>query len=166
MLYGHLQGIVLRSLDRAPLSGYQLIKHVKDTVGWKPSTGSVYPLLDMLRKKGLVTVRPEGRRRVYSITAEGRDALGALVCDRDTMLVRMTEELNALQATSKATPEVAAMLEFIAKVRDGAHPMRQFEPELTELKRQFIISCVKESNVKEIKAILRDTTHRLRKVGA
>lgn len=37
--------------------------------GWRPSPGSIYPLLDDMMSEGLVTKRPDGK---YEITEKGK----------------------------------------------------------------------------------------------
>ncbi len=55
-------------------NGYQIIQEIAErTQGvWRPSAGSVYPALQQLEDEGLISPEGEGRRRMYSLTAEGR----------------------------------------------------------------------------------------------
>ncbi len=57
-----------------PWNGYQIIQEIAErTHGvWRPSAGSVYPALQQLEDEGLISPEGEGRRRMYSLTAEGR----------------------------------------------------------------------------------------------
>ena len=71
---GHLKFYILRLLLDDELTGYGLMKRIKEETGfWKPSTGSLYPLLDAMKREGLIeeTVEPGGGKR-WSITPEGR----------------------------------------------------------------------------------------------
>jgi DNA-binding PadR family transcriptional regulator len=58
----------------SPRNGYQLMQEIESRSGglWRPSPGSMYPVLQQLEDEGLV--RPEGPegRRVYQLTDEGR----------------------------------------------------------------------------------------------
>ncbi|MBI2653024.1 helix-turn-helix transcriptional regulator, partial [Candidatus Woesearchaeota archaeon] len=57
MMAGYLRLIVMKTLANRRLSGYDLIKQIeKDTGTWKPSFGSIYPLLKKLLKERLVEV--------------------------------------------------------------------------------------------------------------
>jgi DNA-binding PadR family transcriptional regulator len=58
-----------------PWNGYQLIQEIAErTQGvWRPSAGSVYPALQQLEDEGLISPEGEGRRRMYTLTAEGRE---------------------------------------------------------------------------------------------
>jgi DNA-binding PadR family transcriptional regulator len=57
-----------------PWNGYQIIQEVAErTQGvWRPSAGSVYPALQQLEDEGLISPEGEGRRRMYTLTAEGQ----------------------------------------------------------------------------------------------
>jgi len=55
-------------------NGYQIIQEIAErTQGiWRPSAGSVYPALQQLEDEGLISPEGEGRRRLYTLTDEGR----------------------------------------------------------------------------------------------
>ncbi|HMD93638.1 MAG TPA: PadR family transcriptional regulator [Trebonia sp.] len=55
-------------------NGYQIIQEIAGrTEGiWRPSAGSVYPALQQLEDEGLIRPEGEGRRRLYTLTDEGR----------------------------------------------------------------------------------------------
>jgi len=76
---GLLRFLVLKMLSEKPMSGAEIAQQIeKQTVGrWKPSCGSIYPLLAWMRSKGLTKESPkneEGFRR-YSFTEKGRQFL-------------------------------------------------------------------------------------------
>jgi len=61
-------------LDTGPKNGADIISEVeKASMGWwRPSPGSVYPLLEEMVQDGLVTRREDGR---YEITNKGKDEM-------------------------------------------------------------------------------------------
>jgi DNA-binding PadR family transcriptional regulator len=73
---GDVRTGILLLLAEEPRSGYEIIRDGRERGGaWRPSSGSVYPMLQQLQDEGLV--RPmepagEGRRRPYELTEEGR----------------------------------------------------------------------------------------------
>src|SRR5258708_1789643 len=71
---GDLQLIALALIAEQPRHGYEIIKVLEDkTAGWySPSPGIVYPTLTYLEEAGYVTAQPEGAKKPYSITPEGR----------------------------------------------------------------------------------------------
>jgi DNA-binding PadR family transcriptional regulator len=55
-------------------NGYQLIQEIpaRTDGAWRPSAGSVYPALQQLEDEGLITPQGTGRRRVYTLTDQGK----------------------------------------------------------------------------------------------
>ena len=78
---GHLDLILLGVLARGPAHGYAVITAVRETTGGdlELTEGAVYPALHRLEDRGLLAGdwdRAGGRRRrVYSLTAAGEQAL-------------------------------------------------------------------------------------------
>ena len=75
MYKGNLKHIVLKALSHEDMSGYKLMKFLEETTGKKPSSGSIYPLLDDMKKEHLVSVKQDGRRKIYSLTKKGKDEI-------------------------------------------------------------------------------------------
>jgi DNA-binding PadR family transcriptional regulator len=61
-------------LAEQPRNGYQIIQEIAERSGgfWKPSSGSVYPALQLLEDEGLVEVDTQEGRRTFRLTAAGR----------------------------------------------------------------------------------------------
>lgn len=80
-LKGHLDGLLLVSLEQGPRHGYAIMEALRDGSGgqFDLPTGTIYPALRRLERAGLVHgVWAEAagrRRRVYQLTAAGRRAL-------------------------------------------------------------------------------------------
>jgi len=73
---GFLKYYILKLLSEEELTGYGLMKRIEEETGfWKPSTGSVYPLLQALEEQGWVTHEGEAERKVYKLTEAGHKAL-------------------------------------------------------------------------------------------
>ncbi|MCG6207262.1 PadR family transcriptional regulator [Rhodopseudomonas sp. HC1] len=74
---GDLKLIALALIAEQPRHGYDLIKVVEEkTAGWyAPSPGVVYPALTFLEDIGHVIAQPEGTKKLYVITDDGRDYL-------------------------------------------------------------------------------------------
>ena len=73
---GDVRAAALSLLAEEPRNGYQIIQEIAERSGgvWQPSPGSVYPALQQLEDEGLVQAEtPEGGRRQYVLTAEGRE---------------------------------------------------------------------------------------------
>ena len=80
-LKGHLDGMLLASLEAGPRHGYAIMEALRAGSGgqFDLPTGTIYPALRRLERAGLVrgTWDEAGgrRRRVYELTAAGRRAL-------------------------------------------------------------------------------------------
>jgi DNA-binding PadR family transcriptional regulator len=80
-LKGHLDGMLLASLEAGPNHGYAVMEALREGSGGRFDlpTGTVYPALRRLERAGLVhgTWSDAGgrRRRVYELTPAGRRAL-------------------------------------------------------------------------------------------
>jgi DNA-binding PadR family transcriptional regulator len=75
---GLLRFLVLKMLSKKPMSGTEIIQEIeKRTKSWKPSPGSIYPLLSWLQKKGFTEELPRdgmGSKRYY-YTEQGKKFL-------------------------------------------------------------------------------------------
>jgi len=71
---GDVRALVLAALLQGGGHGYELMRRLEQLAGgrWRPSPGSVYPLLQLLEDEGLVSGRDEEGRRVYELTEQGR----------------------------------------------------------------------------------------------
>jgi len=76
---GFLRYLVLELLNERPLSGSEIMSEIdRMTRGcWKPSPGSVYPLLAWLQDNGYIEEVPaqESGVKRYTLTAKGKDLL-------------------------------------------------------------------------------------------
>jgi DNA-binding PadR family transcriptional regulator len=65
---------VLQLLGEAPMHGYQLMQRIAELSQgiWRPSPGTIYPVLAQLEDEGLVEVTREQGRKLATLTAEGR----------------------------------------------------------------------------------------------
>jgi DNA-binding PadR family transcriptional regulator len=68
---------LLSLLQERPMHGYEMMKALEEKSGgfYSPSAGSVYPTLQMLEDRGLVTSQEVEGKKVYNITDAGRASL-------------------------------------------------------------------------------------------
>lgn len=165
MIAGNLKYIVLKLLAKKPLSGYGIMKQIKDYTGcWKPSTGSVYPLLDSMLKEGLLNVTKLERSKVYEITDTGKEELNKLSQHKETMLNHMISEIKLYSSISQCD-HANIMAEMLEDIKKDKIPLKELNPEIIELKMLFLQMYKKniiQRNQKEIKKILKNAINELR----
>ena len=101
LLSGTLDMLVLRTLSVQSLHGYAISQHIaklSDGV-LKVEQGSLYPALERLLNKGLVTAKwaesPTGRQaRYYTITRAGRKLLSEKTEDYDRVSLAIARILG------------------------------------------------------------------------
>ena len=76
---GYLRSRVLKLLDEQPMSGAEIMREIENSTSmrWKPSPGSVYPLLSWLLDTGYTRELNDSEAGVrrYELTAEGKKFL-------------------------------------------------------------------------------------------
>ena len=70
----NVRGLLLAALLDGPAHGYELMRRLEEQAGgrWRPSPGSVYPLLQLLEDEGFAQGADQDGRRVYELTEAGR----------------------------------------------------------------------------------------------
>ncbi|WP_432715722.1 PadR family transcriptional regulator [Xanthobacter autotrophicus] len=90
---GDLKLLALSLIAEQPRHGYEIIKVIEEkTAGWySPSPGVVYPTLTFLEEAGYVTSEPDGAKKRYAITEEGRAYLAENRDFADAIIGRLSE---------------------------------------------------------------------------
>jgi DNA-binding PadR family transcriptional regulator len=92
---GLLRFYILKLLTEKPMKGYEVITRIEErTAGvWKPGPGSIYPMVESLRKEGLIQAAfphkkesAQKRGTTLQITEKGRETLSRF---RETVKSRM-----------------------------------------------------------------------------
>jgi len=94
MRKGFLKMFILKIIEQKPIHGYDIIHEIEEKThgNWEPSPGSVYPALEFLMSKGYISMEENDRKKVYSITPEGREAVRYIEKRRQEML----QEFNSI----------------------------------------------------------------------
>jgi len=165
---GHLRLIVLKILEDKELCGYELISEIEKETGWKPSFGSIYPLLNNLLKNSLVTTKKCGKIKKYHITKKGKLFLADLMKRKDEILDRMMENVKLFDVVcgTNHSEDVIPMLEDIK--RGKSPPPIFIEPEMIEFKNlmlKIVFEKNKEKN-KKMKKLLSELNKKLHKLAS
>ncbi|GAB3815385.1 PadR family transcriptional regulator [Micromonospora zhanjiangensis] len=124
--HGRLRLYLLKLLDDGPKHGYELIRLLEHRFHgtYAPSAGTVYPRLQRMETEGLVAHTRVGGRKVYEITAAGRDELH-----------RRAAELAELEIDISAS--VADLASLAGQIRSGVRDsVRDLRRELREAARE------------------------------
>ena len=113
--HGALRLYLLKLLDERPRHGYEVISLLEDRfMGlYAPSAGTVYPRLARLEADGLVRHEVSEGRKVYALTAAGREELA-----------RSRDELASLERDLTASVSDLAR-DVRRQVRDSARDLRE-----------------------------------------
>jgi DNA-binding PadR family transcriptional regulator len=71
---GDVRAAVLQLLAEEPMHGYQLMQRIAERSegAWRPSPGTIYPVLAQLEDEGLVEVARDQGRKLATLTDDGR----------------------------------------------------------------------------------------------
>jgi len=164
MLRGHLRTIVLKALAEEPQTGYSLMKYVEHHTQVKPSTGSIYPLLDALRKKKFVSVKEDQHRKRYTLTKQGREEYKRTEATRDAIIARFLEGLNMIESLFEEDFSLHRIA--LESLKRGEHPFKELNPEHDRFK-SALCRALKDPDKNQrakIRTILGDAARRLKAV--
>ena len=164
MMAGYLRLIVMKTLANRKLSGYDLTKQIeKDTGTWKPSFGSIYPLLEKLFKEKLVEVEIQGRKKLYYLTNEGKKHLGIIDKSKNILVDKMIATWNAFGKITDRR-ELGFMLEILNSIKKGQLPFKELNPELNEFRATMFEAYSTGKDRKKIKNVLKDSIKKLKTI--
>ena len=129
--YGGLQKFVLYTLSESPKNGVEIMRAIETMSygSWRPSPGSIYPMLGKLTDEGLIRKRDDGR---YELTRTGQESQGFNLgfWDKPYSADRIVAEMDSYIAyledlqKDKLVPyeaKLAAMSERLKKLRESLH---------------------------------------------
>ncbi len=166
MRTAHLREIVLNCLQQCPDSGYGIIVNIKNSTGWKPSTGSIYPLLNQMKTEGLLGERKTKKKNIYYITTKGEETLKELKKNHEKIIEEMKKIIKILgRITGQDCIEIIEEME--KQLREGKAPFEEIFEESLRLKKN-IARISKEGkmrkNADKINQILIKTNKELEKI--
>lgn len=66
---------ILWELDREEMNGQQIAEQIALRRGTKPTPGTIYPALKVLKNDKLIRGKKDGRQIVYTLTVKGKKGL-------------------------------------------------------------------------------------------
>jgi len=155
---GHLKFYVLRLLSEQRQTGYGLMKAIETETGfWKPSAGSLYPLLTTMREAGLIceVTEPEGTTR-WQITAEGRETYEQAAETRQELLDSMRRSLVVFAKVFDAAP-IESFAELLTTWHQGRPDFDILGPLFMDLQDSlWSLPSLSSEQQEHVQAILRN----------
>jgi len=162
---GGLKLIVLKILNDGDFTGYGLIKEIKYKTGfWKPSPGSIYPLMNDLLKKGLVICKKEKNQKIYSITKKGKAIYKKIFSKKDKMIQDLFEGIKFLEALGEDKKELKRIIDFLKGFEKGDFPFKENYESLIEFRTTFFKVAKDKKNSREVNKILKEASKKLSKL--
>jgi len=90
-----LKLFMLKEIADLPSTGYSIIKKCEEKLGYKPSAGSIYPMLKSLEKEGLIVAKKEGRRIIYSASKKGLQFIDGIKKIREEFYKKLQSHIMA-----------------------------------------------------------------------
>ena len=99
--------LLLALIGEQPSHGYELIKALEQRSDgfYVPSPGVMYPALACMEDQGHVNIQPEGKRKRYALSDEGRTHLEANRERVDAMLAKLAAAAEKMRVMRSALAE-------------------------------------------------------------
>lgn len=127
---GNVRAAILALLAEEPRHGYSIMNELAERSGglWRPSPGSVYPVLSQLQDEGLVSATDADGRRVFSLTDAGREHVAENAeALREPWVVADDGPRRRVGGLMQAMAGLGAAVEQVARLGDDAQAARAVE---------------------------------------
>ncbi len=165
---GHLKPVILTLLEKENLTGSELIKRIEQKVNWKPSFGSVYPLLDNLVKEGCAVKISDAnnkKRKIYVLTKKGQKEAGRKQ-DEQKELADALLKVHVIMK-SLYDMDINMDVEILEEFKKGKIPFSEIHEESMALKAE-LFRLMKNNGLKKnknkIQSILNEAINKLKKI--
>lgn len=131
---GHLKPMVFKIIKQQPVSGAQIVEKIHKATGWKPSYGSIYPLLKTGMNQGELIVEKKGKQKMYSLTKKGEKDLNDFEAKKEKLLNDLIQRFKLMNELFDM--QTQADILFLQKVKEGKAPFLEFHKELNQVKKE------------------------------
>lgn len=153
---GFLKNYILAILKEQELHGYGIIKRInKETGFWKPSPGTIYPILNSLLNEKIIKEKIKDNKKIYSLTKKGikiAPKLETIISKVHTQAAEFLGETLDLNKTK------------LKKKLNEHHKKKLYTQDFTDIIKALLqINSSKKH--KEAKKILANTINKLNKLS-
>lgn len=162
---GQLKPVILKLLDDKSMSGSEIIKELETKMNWKPSCGSIYPLLKTLEKEELTTSKQESGKKTYKITKKAKKYIKEKEQEKEELIQTMEKSYHLLESVYGIKTNTER--EMLDELKQGQVPFHEIYEETITIKEELIrIKKAKQltKNLTKIKKILKQTGTELKKI--
>ncbi len=163
---GFLKAHILYALSMGEAHGYEIRQRIfRETGFWRPSFGTLYPLLRKMREEGLIEVREEGpRRKVYALTAKGMELAEKIARVRDELRDKVYQMLSL--STGMNADEIRYIFESMSREE---MPSREKCERILDLLHSIVKNVMlalsgTDTDIDEIETVLRTAEEKIRSV--
>ncbi|MFW6014130.1 MAG: PadR family transcriptional regulator [Candidatus Nanoarchaeia archaeon] len=99
----------MEGLLKENMSGSKLMEFIENRAGKKPSPGSIYPLLNNMSEKNILSYTKEGTKKIYHLTQKGKKSITKLKKEKEEIFKRcnrITQELDKIDSEGFKCPDV------------------------------------------------------------
>ncbi len=162
----HLKTLIYHLLLEGPHTGYAMAKEVEQRTGWKPSWGSIYPLLESMEAEGSISATQEGRSKVYTLTKTGEKEAHDAVSHSKELIGAVIERMKVFQEFSNE--DLSMPIALLTEIqRTGRNPLRPISKNFTPLRNELLRlwqADLLQPNAERINKELSGLTERLRRI--
>lgn len=159
---GGLKLIVLKILNEKHFTGYGLIKEIEEKTGfWKPSPGSIYPLMNELLEKGLVTCEKSKNQKIYSITSEGRKVYRQIKEKKEKIVKETLESFKFLEVLGENPEEIEPFIYLLKEFEKGDFPIKENFESIILFRANLMSALEKRKDLEKINKILNESSKKL-----
>jgi DNA-binding PadR family transcriptional regulator len=156
---GELRLALLALIAEEPGHGYELMNRLEDRFAgaYQASPGAVYPTLQLVEDEGLVRVEPDGGRKVFHATDEGRREVRDHAREIDRIWARAAARGEWGMLRDPNASEIVAPALRLFKAAVGTIVRAHGDPAVVDRVREILDNARRE--IKEVKAETRRRGH-------
>ncbi|MBU1850258.1 MAG: PadR family transcriptional regulator, partial [Nanoarchaeota archaeon] len=157
---------VIKALDEGEKSGYGLTKFISKNTGWKPSCGSMYPLLEQLTKEKIVEFKVKENKKMYALTIIGKEELKKISEKKAELLTKVDEVMKTYMTIYKQKLGKFQQ-KAINLMKEGKIDIENPPPEMTRLKElmsELVVTGKVKKEWEKINKLLKRTNDELEKI--
>jgi DNA-binding PadR family transcriptional regulator len=162
---GHLKPLILKMIQNKPMSGSEIIIEINDLMNWKPSCGSIYPLLNSLESEGLTTSQLLKGKKIYSPTKKSEKIIQQNETEKEELIAAMEKSYKLFESIYGM--DMSVEREMLNEIKKGSMPFHEIFEESMLIKDELLRlqkSNKLKKNLDAVKKIFRKAGNDLKKI--